>query len=208
MIKNFSCLIPSYLLTTFASIWYTTLHIQPVPFVIHIQRGSRGRVSPSGPWLKILRGLIRAKTWLPKAFFLCSESKCLVLVKGRKRRVSIESNRESRVLLPWDNPLMCFSSSLQENQGQQIAEFKAGLYFSPSSRSVLQAFTFGLSRLLCNLFRFYFPRNTVDNRWQHKDTCDKGRISYTTWNVSQLLIWYENAAVEMLWMCVMVFPGQ
>lgn len=53
---------------------------------------------------------------------------------------------------------MCFSSSLQENQGQQIAEFKAGLYFSPSSRSVLQAFTFGLSRFVMQSVQILFSQ--------------------------------------------------
>ncbi len=48
------------------------------------------------------------------------------------------------------NVSSCFSLSLQENQGQQIAEFNTGPSFSPHSHSVLQAFTFGLSCLLCN----------------------------------------------------------
>lgn len=36
-----------------------------------------------------------------------------------------------------------------------------------------QAFTFGLSRSLCNRFRFDFPRarNAADKRWLDKDTC-------------------------------------
>lgn len=116
---------------------------------------SRGRVGPSGPWPKTLSGLIRAKTWLSKVFLLCSESKCLVLVKAAKSRGSTESNRDRRVLPPWDDPLMCFSLSLQQNQGQQ---FSAGLYFCPPSHSFSRAFISRLSCLLCSLFRLWFSK--------------------------------------------------
>lgn len=134
---------------------HCTYSAGPFCYIYSTFKCSRGRVGPSGPWPKTLSGLIRAKTWLSKVFLLCSESKCLVLVKAAKSRGSTESNRDRRVLPPWDDPLMCFSLSLQQNQGQQ---FSAGLYFCPPSHSFSRAFISRLSCLLCSLFRLWFSK--------------------------------------------------
>lgn len=67
-----------------------------------------------------------------------------------------------------------FSLSLQEElRSADCRVQRRPPHFSPPSRSVSQAFTFGLSRSLCNRFRFDFPRarNAADKRWLDKDTC-------------------------------------
>lgn len=71
------------------------------------------------------------------------------------------------------NVCSCFSLSLHENQGQQIAEFKAGPSFSPPSHSVLQALPLGLSCVLCNHFRFDFlePDILYIRYGEDRDTC-------------------------------------
>lgn len=90
----------------------------------------------------------------------------------------------------------------KKNQGQQIAEFSAG----PPPRKLLPLGCRARYAIGSDLI-FPGPEmlQTSDGWIRTRVLCDKGIISCTTLNVSQLLICCKNSAVEMLWMWVMVF---
>lgn len=98
----------------------------------------------------------------------------------------------------------------KKNQGQQIAEFSAGpptlvLPLIPSRKLL----PLGCRARYAIGSDLIFPGpemlQTRDGWIRTRVLCDKGIISCTTLNVSQLLICCKNSAVEMLWMWVMVF---
>lgn len=154
-----SCLIPSHLLATFAGFWYTTQHIQCLSFFTPYTADSCApevEWAPQAPDLKPSGASLEPRPGFPR-FSFCVRSQN-VLFKATKRRVSIESNRDSRVLPPWDDPL-CVSACVY-NRTKVSSSTLAFISVLPLTLSCT-LLPLGCHACYAVCSDFGFPRNTA-----------------------------------------------